>query len=342
MKKTFTYFLCVVLLFSLCSCSVSDKKTTTAAENTASQPSAASQSEAKQTTKRKTGTFAPVLEAVPDEYVKPLENTLPTVEISYTHKDHTKHAVVYLPPDYDESERYNIVYLIAGRSADHTAFFNEAGSPAVLKNIFDHMIANKEIEPFIAVNLAFYPDKNTNLENSSVKELLDDFNEELRTVIIPSVESKFSTYADGVSAKAISKSREHRAFAGFSLGGGVCWNTLANDLDYFRYFAPMAAGSLDDYLSNGGVAAVLERNMQALGYSEHDFFVFATEGTNDVTYKKMQKLIKKFKKKYPHLFIFTDSDTSEGNITYKMKQGGEHRYKYAYEYIYNSLRAFWE
>ena len=183
MKKTFTYFLCVVLLFSLCSCSVSDKKTTTAAENTASQPSAASQSEAKQTTKRKTGTFAPVLEAVPDEYVKPLENTLPTVEISYTHKDHTKHAVVYLPPDYDESERYNIVYLIAGRSADHTAFFNEAGSPAVLKNIFDHMIANKEIEPFIAVNLAFYPDKNTNLENSSVKELLDDFNEELRMLV---------------------------------------------------------------------------------------------------------------------------------------------------------------
>lgn len=337
MKKIFAFLLCVIILFSLCSCSVSDKEqeSSTAAGNTAAE------STAKETTKRKSGTFAQELEAVPDGYVTPMENILPTVEVTYTHKNHTKKAVVYLPPNYDESKKYNILYVLAGRRADHTAFFNEAGSEAVLKNIFDHMITNGEIEPFITVNLAFYPDKNTNLDNASVEYLLDDFNEELREVVLPTIESKFSTYADGTSSKALAESRKHRAFAGFSLGGGVCWNTLANDLDYFYYFAPMAAGSLDDYLDNGGVGAVLESKMKELGYDNDDFFIFATEGTEDVTYKKMEKLIKKFKKKYSHIFTFTDTDKAKGNITYKLKQGANHRYRYAYEYFYNFLRAFW-
>lgn len=333
-KKVFALFLAVIILFSFCSCSSNGAESVNTTNNV-------NENTADKKTNQITGDFVEELEAVPDEYIKPLENTPQTVEVTYTHKDHTKSAVVYLPPDYDESNKYNILYILAGVRADHTAFFNEAGSAAVLKNIFDHMITNRDVEPFITVNLAFYPSKDVTFENSNISDLLEDFNEELRDIVIPLMETKFSTYADSTSAEDLVKSRKHRAFSGFSLGGGVCWNTLANDIDYFYYFAPMAAGSLDDYLDNGGVGAVLESKMKELEYDNDDFFIFACEGTDDVTYRKMQKLIKRFRKKYSHIFTFTDTDKSKGNITYKLQQGGNHRYRYAYEYLYNSLRAFW-
>lgn len=333
MKKLVAILLMVTMLFTFCACN---------SEKTDENNDTAISTTAQSKTVYKSGEFGEGLSAVPDEYKTPLENSNPTIEVTYTHRDHTKSAVVYLPPNYDENNKYNILYILAGVSADQTAFFNEAGSPAVLKNIFDHMITNGDIKPFITVNLAFYPSKEVTFENSDVDDLLEDFNDELREVVIPTMETKFSTYAESTSKDDLTKSRKHRAFSGFSLGGGVCWDILANDLDYFYYFAPMAAGSLDAYrTSYNSVANTLERKMAELNYSKDDFFIFACEGTDDVTYKKMQKLIKQFKKKYSNIFTFTDTNVEDGNITYKLQQGASHRYMYAYTYLYNSLPAFW-
>lgn len=338
MKQSILLILVVTILFTFCSCGGQAENGDAPSDSTAEMISDSGNGN----TAKKAEVFEKELCAVPDAYKTPAENSIPTVEVKYTHRDHTKSAVVYLPPNYDESNKYNILYVLAGVHADHTAFFNEAGSEAFLKNIFDHMILNGDVEPFIAVNLAFYPNKDVTFKNSNAEDLVEDFNDELREVVIPTMESKFSTYAQSTSAEDLVKSRKHRAFSGFSLGGAVCWNTLANDLDYFYYFAPMAAGSLDDYRSSSdSVAKTLERKMKALDYNKDDFFVFASEGTEDVTYKKMDKLIKQFKKKYSHIFTFTDTDRTQGNITYKVKQGVDHRYMYAYEYLYNSLRAFW-
>ncbi|WP_179189993.1 hypothetical protein [Candidatus Enterococcus testudinis] len=42
----------------------------------------------------------------------------------------------------------------------------------------------------------------------------------------------------------IEASRDHRAFASFSIGSVTTWHTLVNCLDQFRYFIPMS-GAMD-------------------------------------------------------------------------------------------------
>lgn len=323
----------ILLLFSMTACSTNDTALTT--QTTQQNISTGGGNQA--------GTFSPTLTPISDEYYKAVEGSTPSEKITYTHGDHTKEAIVYLPPDYSESEKYNVLYIIGGVSADETAFFGEAGSEATLKNILDNMIKNGDIEPMIAVNPAFYPSDDIRLGDMSLTAMLEDFEEELRDIIIPTVESKYSTYAEEVTPQGIEASRAHRAFSGFSMGGAVAWYTLTQSLDYFYYFAPMAAGSFEDYDNDYeyAVGSALREELDRLGYKNNEFFISCAEGTEDVTYEKMELLMERFREEYPDLFIFTDSDKSQGNITYKIKDGAKHEYANAYEYLYNSLGAFW-
>lgn len=332
MKKSIIILITISILFSLCACG-------RPINNTEAEESTNAVTE----TTHKNVIFEKELSRLPEEYLEPLENTTPSVEVKYTHNDHTKSAVVYLPPNYDENNKYNVLYLIGGVKADQYSFFHYAGDETPLKNILDHMITNGDIEPCIVANLAFYPSRSINLDNAELSYLLNDFNEELREVIIPTIETEFSTYADSADAADLVKSREHRAFSGFSMGGAVCWYTLAEDLDYFHYFAPIAAGSFEDSDNgfDGSIGEMLKDKMHTLGYNNDAFFVFASEGTEDITYDNMNTLIDRYKKEYSDIFKFTDNNKSKGNITYKLKQGAEHSYDNVYEYLYNTLQCFW-
>lgn len=105
----------------------------------------------------------------------------------------------------------------------------------------------------------------------------------------------------------------------------------------------MAAGSFEDSGNDfkGSTGELLKNELNTSAYSISDFFVFACEGTEDVTYDKMEALISRYKTDYSDIFTFTDDNKLQGNITYKVKQGANHSYDNAYEYLYNSLRSFW-
>ncbi len=49
-----------------------------------------------------------------------------------------------------------------------------------------------------------------------------------------------NTYADSTDEAGLEKSRMHRAFGGYSMGGVTTWEVLAQDPQYFAYFMPMA------------------------------------------------------------------------------------------------------
>lgn len=92
------------------------------------------------------------------------------------------------------------------------------------------MIENGDIKPMILVTPTF--DRNnasTSLEDS-VSEI-KVFREELVNELIPAVEGKYHTYADSTDAAGLTASRDHRAFAGFSLGATVAWDVFLNDMD---------------------------------------------------------------------------------------------------------------
>ena len=346
-------FICIIsvfLIMCLTGCSGQEEKNSSfvqteisGADISAAYDTSSGAADISSEIKKEGKTFSKELLRVKEEYKQPVKGSVKTRKVTYTHKDHTKNAIVYLPPEYDKSHKYNIVYILGGVTSNERAFFGQEGRESEFKNILDNMILNGDIDPCIVVNLAFYPSEDIQFGDEALSVLLEDFNEELRDVIIPAVESKYTTYAESTSPEGIRASREHRGISGFSMGGAVAWNTLAEDIDYFSLCIPMAAGSFEDYDNNdynSGIAEKLKSNMASFGYDSNDFFIFACEGTEDVTYEKMEQLISRFRNSYTDIFKFTDDDTSKGNITYKVKQGAKHEYSNAYEYFCNALTAW--
>ena len=286
--------------------------------------------------------FSEYMLSADEEYYEPVENSLSTEYITYTHYDHTKDAVVYLPPGYDESNKYNIVYIVGGVSTNETAYFGEPGSSRRFKNMLDNMILNGDIEPCIFVNLSFYPSHDIKFGDIDTDVLLDDFNDELREAVIPAVESTYSTYAEDTTHEGIKNSRDHRAFAGFSLGGAVAWHVLGEDADYFSRFIPMSAGCFYDdrddqtYFGEDLIETLADNDL-----NRFDFFVYACEGDDDHTKEQMDHVIDCLRYYYTYTFRFTENDMSEGNITYKLKYGAKHDSENILDFVYSALVAIW-
>lgn len=287
-------------------------------------------------------TFSEYMLSADEEYYEPVENSLSTEYITYTHNDHTKDAVVYLPPEYDETKKYNIVYIVGGVSTNETAYFGEPGSNRRIKNMLDNMILNGDIETCIFVNLSFYPSHDIKFGDIDTDVLLNDFNDELREAVIPAVESTYSTYAKDTTYEGIKASREHRAFAGFSLGGAVAWHILGEDVDYFARFIPMSAGCFnDDRDDQTYFGEDLIEKLSDSDLDRYDFFVYACEGTEDHTKDKMDHVIDCLRYYYTYTFQFTENDMSEGNITYKLKYGAKHDAENVLDFVYSALIAIW-
>ena len=135
---------------------------------------------------------------------------------------------VYLPADYDRSERtYPVVYLLHGYSDDHTGWlqFGE------INHYADQAIADGSIPPMIIVmpngDSSFYInsyDGKENYEDFFIKEFM------------PAVEKTFRIKAD----------RKYRGIAGLSMGG---YGSLIYSLKYpdlFAAAAPLSAAVFDD------------------------------------------------------------------------------------------------
>lgn len=288
-------------------------------------------------------TFSESIESIPDGYFEPIESgAIATETISYTHEDHTKNAIVYLPPNYSESNKYDVLYILPGSSGDYTTYFSENGTNRDFQLLLDNMTVNGKIKPCIVAALSFYP-KERNMDNITLDEMLNDFRSEMTECIMPLIETKYSTYTEGTSKEDLIKSREHRAFAGCSMGGAIVWDMLATSIEYFKYYAPTAAGSFEDYYPEyQGIGDRIRNELKEKGYTTNDFFVFGTDGTNDVTYEKMEMLISRLKSEYSDIFVFTENNMSKGNITYKVLENAEHNMDYMHIYLYNALQTFWK
>jgi len=137
---------------------------------------------------------------------------------------------VYLPAGYDREpgRRYNVLYLLHGVGGDEYEWLRgsgEADGRHAICNLLDHLIAEGEIEPLIAVfpngrSAHDYADRSFNAEGTNLLGFYY-FDYELRYDLIPFIESKYRTYADiaDTSSAGISASRRHRAIAGLSMGG---------------------------------------------------------------------------------------------------------------------------
>ena len=147
-----------------------------------------------------------------------------------------RHALVYLPPGYDEQtkRRYPVLYLQHGGGEDETGWIRQGRANFIL----DNLIAAGSTQPMIVVMAYGYarragqaiPDLAGKPPGSPerAKAMLDmasAFEADVTEALIPFVDSTFRTTAD----------RDHRAMAGLSMGGMQTFHVTLRHLDLFSY-----------------------------------------------------------------------------------------------------------
>lgn len=285
--------------------------------------------------------FPAELTEIPTEYFRPAERQGKLRDLyydiyesfSYESKMQTieKHAVVYLPYDYDETKKYNVVYLMHGGWSNENSTLGTPSSPSDFKNVIDNAIGNGVFAPLIVVCPTY---NNTSGQDSAdfslALRLTRNFHNELINDLIPAVESTFSTYAEGTSESELKAARDHRAFGGFSMGSVTTWRTFEYALDYFRYFIPMSCGtSLDDE----------EIWRAADGRNQNDYFVMMMVGTSDFSYSydtaRVQNMLSSG-------YFTEQTENTDGNFIFRVKNGYSHNGTAANEYTYNALSYLWK
>ena len=94
-----------------------------------------------------------VVEKIPSEYLAYIPSAGKIVPVAYQTKDYfgdggeiTKYANVYLPADYDKSDkRYAVLYLMHGIGGSETEW-GLTGDQSIIKKIQENLVAKKEIE----------------------------------------------------------------------------------------------------------------------------------------------------------------------------------------------------
>jgi len=147
-----------------------------------------------------------------------------------------RHALVYLPPNYDTQTRgrYPVLYLQHGAGEDETGWVRQGRANFIM----DNLIAAGNCKPMIIVMAYGYarragqapPDLTGKpLGSPEMLKVMQDmtsaFEGDVTEALIPYIDRTFRTNPD----------RDHRAMAGLSMGGMQTFQITLNHLDLFSY-----------------------------------------------------------------------------------------------------------
>ena len=286
------------------------------------------------------------LQPIPDEVRKPNAKQGKIEEFKYmAHKNgrtFQKHARVYTPYGYkakDKKTKYDVLYLMHGGGDKTTSFLTPPQDWLPLRNILDNLIAEGKMRPIIVICPTFYDDdENIGANNmGDAIALTRDFHTELQNDLIPTVEKKYNTYLEGTDSIAVTKSRDHRAYGGFSMGALSTWYQLAYGVNAVKHFLPLS-GDIWAYNEKGEkqdakFAAEWMNSMLEKSPFAHDFEVYGYTGTKDIAGNPEKATVEALHK-YAPLFRYA---TPDANLRFSMKKDGEHFYGHINEYLYYAL-----
>ncbi len=240
-----------------------------------------------------------------------------------------KGAWVYLPFGYDPKKPYNILYLLHGGGVTEDWWFQMFPDTVT---ILDRMMEEKVCDPCIIVTPTYYREGNLQEDAEYVTE---HFKEELRRDLIPAVEAHYSTFAKGdVSEENLVKTREHRAFAGLSLGSMTTYRAaFYNNYDLFAWYGPFSGccgpkGNRDNEVKR--IRETLEKGEKAglpLKY------LFCCNGDKDIAYEEHKEIMEKAVPLCPQL---KQGETYDFYVI----PGGVHDMKAWQLHLYHALQIF--
>lgn len=280
---------------------------------------------------------------IPDKYKQErTDEKGQVVEVTYSTKDYVdgtdkveeKKTNVYLPYNYDESKQYNIIYLIHGTDRQSVNHIETWLYTVGIKNVLDNMIFYNDIDPVIVVTPSFYSyglygdDNMTNIrEVTPVKEKsTKNFGYELRYDLIQAVESKYSTYAEGVDEKSLIDSRDHRAMAGLSNGARITLDGgMTQNFDYISWFGCFSS-SIESSKIIEAIHSEKNKNYK-LNY------LFNADGIYDFAYNAHKKMYEE---------LLKDESFNENNLEYVEIAFGYHSPRSWQISMYDALQRFFK
>ena len=160
-----------------------------------------------------------------------------------------RHALVYLPPNYDTQTkaRYPALYLQHGAGEDETGWIRQGRANFIL----DNLLAAGKCKPMIIVMAYGYarragqapPDLTGSAAGpaerlKAMESMTSAFADDVTQALIPFIDKTYRTLSD----------RDHRAMAGLSMGGMQTFQITLNHLDLFSYIGGFsgAGGMLGD------------------------------------------------------------------------------------------------
>lgn len=207
------------------------------------------------------------------KYLVMKKNTTPgTIEsVTYYSKvvGADRKAYVYLPPGYDTSIKYPVLYMIHGIGCDRGQWYSMQ-----LNNILSNMICRGEVAPFVAVLPSVIP------KNGLAKQTLGAenigaftlFEEEFCQDLEPYILSNFSVSSD----------RKDTGVCGLSMGGMEALHLGFSLKDHFNYIGSFSAAPTlnQDILNLDGWTAAPELVLICTGTAD------GTVGDNPYNYHK--------------------------------------------------------
>lgn len=168
-------------------------------------------------------------------------------------------AYVYTPAGYNTDTEYPVIYLIHGLGCDDGQW------PSLgIAKIFDYMIANEMVKPFVAVCPSVIPADGLTKNSFSEENIqaFADFVKEYKEDLAPFMKENYS----------VSEKREDTAICGLSMGGMDALRVGFSHLDRFGYIGSFSA------------APTLEMELLTTEGSEYvPYFVLICSGDADGT-----------------------------------------------------------
>jgi enterochelin esterase-like enzyme len=187
---------------------------------------------------------------------------------------------IYTPPGYDSNPtaKYPVLYILHGGGEDERGWAQQGKTDLIL----DNLIAEKKATPMLIVMM------DGNIGSGGFagfgEPVLRMFENELKNVVIPNVESNFRAQTDAGS----------RALAGLSMGGlqtlyaGIKNTSMFSSLGVFSsgWFANQPALSDPQYAFMKSNAATINDNLKTLW--------IAMGGKEDIAYNNCKVMLQKF------------------------------------------------
>ena len=265
-----------------------------------------------------------------------------------------KGAWVYLPYGYDDAKSYNVLYLLHGGNVSEDWWFKMFPETVT---ILDNMIAKGICDPCIIVTPTYYRGTEVDRQADFITE---HFNIELRRDLIPAVERHYATFAreelkklpeGSLDAQAIApwpenakandalvslltKTRDHRAFAGLSLGSMTTYRAaFYNNFNLFAWYGPFSGccGPFGDH--DKEVKRILETLKTGEAQGLPLKYMFCGNGDKDIAYAEHTDIMGKVLPQCPQM-------KHGENYDFYVIPGGVHDMKAWQLHLYHALQVF--